>query len=197
MIKYICIINLLNNKKITMVEKIKSQECIVSSSCVMDKDIMNKVFENIKSCRWKELYEEMNDVWGYDNLSDNKKLDYRIYVMWELPALAKLEIYISKNGGYDNLSENDKKQINELRVNYLSESYFKTYLVKKWDTLWGIIKNKYKNSSDTEITWIINSLKKKNPNFKDTLSVDWKWKIQNIPDWITWDNLKEWEIITL
>ena len=46
----------------------------------------------INSIKASELYEEMQDVWWYINLPDNKKLDYRIYVMWESPILAELEL---------------------------------------------------------------------------------------------------------
>ena len=173
----------------------ENTECKVKSSSVLDREIGNALSKNIKECRGKELYEEMNDAGGYDNLPDNKKLDYRIYVMWELPDLAESEIRLQQKWGYQKLSVSEKQIINKLRSDYLSESYFTTYKVKEWDTLWWIIKNKYDNISSQEIIWIINSLQRQNPYFKDTLSISKDWNTIQIPDGIPWDNIKTWDII--
>ncbi len=60
----------------------------------------------------------MEEVWGYDNLPDNKKLDYREYVMWEPKELAILQLKLQEVWWFDNLTKNEQNEITRLRNFY-------------------------------------------------------------------------------
>lgn len=76
----------------------------------------------------EELEKEAEDSWGYDKLPDNKKVDYRIYVMWEPRELARLEIKLEEIWWFDKLSIEEKSKLDLLREEYMkSEKYNAIY----------------------------------------------------------------------
>lgn len=125
--------------------------------------------------------------WDLDSLLSeiDKNKDYIYWI-----SIASLHNLIKEYSSRESSNLYKKHPVKVLENHDLSESDSQ-YIVKKWDTLWKIVKREYWLLNNRDIANAINYIVKYNSN-KTLKSYDFP-----PPDWIKWDLIFVWNIIYL